>query len=166
MPSPKTKASRKTREETQKYAALNRRARHDYDIEEVIEAGLVLTGSEVKSLREGQVSITEAYAGMRHDGLYLMNATFAKHAKSGAHLQHEPLRARKILLHKRQQNKLHGAVKREGATLIPLSIYFNKRGFAKLQLALAKGRKKHDKRAAIKAREWEREKSKLLRNKG
>src|SRR5262245_991410 len=114
MPKPKSKKSRK---EAEKYAALNRRARHDYAIEDVIEAGLVLTGSEVKSLREGQVSITEAYAGMKEDGLYLMNATFAKHAKSGSHLQHEPLRARKILVHKRQQNKLIGAIKREGATL-------------------------------------------------
>lgn len=127
---------------------------------------MMLTGSEVKSLREGQVSITEAYAGPKSDGIYLLNATFAKHEKSGKHLQHEPLRARKLLLHKREQNRLIGAIKREGATLIPLSIYFNKRGIAKLQLALAKGKRKVDKRAAIKAREWEREKAKVLRGKG
>ncbi|HVY13085.1 MAG TPA: SsrA-binding protein SmpB [Alphaproteobacteria bacterium] len=155
----------KSRKDAQKYAALNRRARHDYEVEETIEAGLMLTGSEVKALRAGQVSITEAYAGIKEGALYLMNATFAKHAQSGAHLQHEPLRARKLLVHKRQQNKLIGAVKREGATLVPLSIYFNARGIAKLQLALAKGRTKVDKRAAIKAREWEREKAKVLRNK-
>jgi SsrA-binding protein len=166
MPSPKTKAKRPAREAAQKYAALNRRARFDYAIEESLEVGLVLTGSEVKALRAGQVSITESFVGMKSDGLYLLNATFAKHQQSGAHLQHEPLRARKVLMHKRQQNKLIGAIKREGATLIPLNIYFNKRGFAKMQLALAKGKRKEDKRAAIKDREWKREQSKLLRGKG
>lgn len=151
------------REEAQKYAALNRRARHDYMIEEQLEVGMVLTGSEVKALRAGQVSITEAYAGVKEGGLFLLNATFAKHEKSGKHLQHEPLRARKLLLHKRQQNKLIGAIKREGATLIPLSIYFNDKGIAKMHLGLAKGKKKADKRAAIKARETDREMKRALR---
>ncbi|MBI3420095.1 MAG: SsrA-binding protein SmpB [Proteobacteria bacterium] len=156
----------RSRKDAQKYAALNRRARFDYAIEDTLEVGMVLTGSEVKALRAGQVSITEAYAGPKGDGLWLLNATFAKHDKSGKHLQHEPLRARKLLLHKREQNRLIGAVKREGATLVPMGIYFNKRGIAKLQLALAKGRRQVDKRAAIKAREWEREKAKMMRQKG
>ncbi len=155
-----------SRKETEKYAALNRRARHDYDIGETLEAGLVLTGSEVKSLRTGQVSITEAYAGVREGGLWLMNATIAPYAKAGRHLQHEGKRPRKILLHKRQQNRLAGAIKREGVTLIPMAIYFNPRGIAKLQLAVARGRRKADKRAAIKAREWRRERGRLLRQKG
>jgi SsrA-binding protein len=152
-----------TREDAQKYAALNRRARHDYFIEEQLEVGLVLTGSEVKALRAGQVSITEAYAGVKEGALFLLNATFAKHEKSGKHLQHEPLRARRLLIHKRQQNKLIGAIKREGATLIPLSIYFNEKGIAKMHLGLAKGKKKQDKRASIKAKEWKREQSRALR---
>lgn len=155
----------KSRKDAQKYAAVNRRARHDYSIEDTIEAGLVLTGSEVKALRAGQVSITESYAGIKEGGLWLLNATFAKHPQSGAHLQHEPLRARKLLLHKRQQSRLIGAIKREGATLVPLNIYFNKRGFAKMQLALAKGKRKEDKRASIKEREWKREQQRALRGK-
>src|SRR6185369_10091407 len=101
-----------TREDAQKYAALNRRARHDYMIEDTLEVGMVLTGSEVKALRAGQVSITEAYAGVKEGSLFLLNATFAKHEKSGKHLQHEPLRARRLLIHKSQQNKLIGAIKR------------------------------------------------------
>lgn len=154
------------REDAQKYAALNRKASHDYKIEDMLVVGMVLTGSEVKALRAGQVSITEAYAGVREGGLFLLNATFAKHEKSGKHLQHEPLRARKLLLHKRQQNKLVGAIKREGATLIPLSIFFNEKGIAKLNLGLAKGKKKQDKRASIKEKEWKREQARAMKNKG
>lgn len=154
------------REAAQKFTALNRKARHDYEIEDKLEAGLVLTGTEVKALRAGRVNIAEAYAGVKEGEIYLLNANIGEYKQAGIHLQHEPRRARKLLLHKRQRNSLIGAIQREGATLVPLSLYFNDRGKAKLQLAVAKGRKQHDKRAAIKAREWKREQGRVLRDKG
>jgi SsrA-binding protein len=142
--------------------AQNRRARRDYIIEETLEAGLALTGTEVKSLRDGKVSLAEAYAGPKGGDLYLLNCTIDEYPNA-RHFNHEPRRPRKLLVHRRQRDRLLGAVKREGVTLVPLKIYFNARGRAKLELGLAKGRKKHDKRDLEKARDWQRQKARVMR---
>ncbi len=155
-----------TRKDAQKYAAINRKARYDFAIEDKVEAGMVLTGTEVKALRAGQVSIAESFADVKMGELYLLNANFSEYAKAGSHLQHDARRPRKLLLRARQAAKLIGAMQREGATLIPLSIYFNARGIAKLELGLAKGKRQIDKRATIKEREWKRDQSRALKNKG
>lgn len=156
------------RMKAQRYVALNRRARHDYFITDTVEAGIVLAGTEVKSLRSGQASIQEAFAGPKDGALYLLNAYIPEYKQAGLHLQHETRRARKLLVHKREMNKLLGSVKREGMTLVPLGIYFNARGIAKVELGLAKGKHKADKREAIKKRDWERDKARIMRsrNKG
>jgi SsrA-binding protein len=154
------------RKDAQKYAALNRKASFEFAIGERIEAGIVLTGTEVKALRAGLGNIAEAYAGVYEGEIYLINASITHYKQAGAHLQHEPHRRRKLLLHKRQRNKLIGAVQREGSTLVPLGIYFNEKGRAKLELGVSKGRKKQDKRAAIKEREGKREAARALKNKG
>jgi SsrA-binding protein len=143
-------------------AAQNRRARHDYQIEDRFEAGLVLTGSEVKSLRGGRASIAEAYVTERGGELFLQGAHIPEY-KAATHNNHEPRRLRKLLVHRRELAKLVGQVRREGYTLIPLVIYFNPRGIAKLEVGLARGKKKADKRQDIKARDWERRKSRILR---
>ena len=145
--------------------AVNRKARHDYFIDETVEAGIVLTGSEVKSLRAGKGNINEAYAGARDGEIFLLNAHISEYnqARGGGH---EPLRPRKLLLKKREVAKLLGAVQREGMTLVPLKIYFNDRGIAKAELGLGKGRKAHDRRDRIKERDWERQKSRLMRHAG
>ena len=150
------------RAEGAKTVAQNRRARFDYSIENTFEAGIVLVGTEVKSLRRGQASITEAYASDQGGELYLLNAHIAPYY-SGKTFGHEPRRPRKLLLHRREIGKMIGAIRREGMTLVPLSIYFNERGRAKVSLALAKGRRKADQRQAIKDRDWQRQKSRLLR---
>ncbi|MDD4615671.1 MAG: SsrA-binding protein SmpB [Alphaproteobacteria bacterium] len=150
----------------QKYVSLNRRARHDYFITSTVEAGLVLSGTEVKSLRTGQASIQESFATPKDGAIYLLNAYIPEYKQAGTHLQHETRRPRQLLLHKREINKMLGAVKREGMTLVPLGIYFNKRGIAKIEIGLAKGKQQHDKRAAIKQREWERDKARIMRDKG
>jgi SsrA-binding protein len=142
--------------------AQNRRARFEYSIEDTFEAGIVLVGTEVKSLRRGQASITEAYAGDQGGELYLLNAHIAPY-DSGKTFGHEPRRPRKLLLHRREIDKMIGGIRREGMTLVPLSIYFDTRGRAKVSLALAKGRRKADQRQAIKDRDWQRQKSRLLR---
>ena len=146
-------------------AAQNRRARHDYVIEETLEAGVVLAGSEVKALREGRGNLNDAYAGPREGALWLFNAYIPEY-RAANRFNHETRRPRKLLLHQRQIARLSGLVQREGATLIPLSVYFNERGIAKVQLGLARGKKKVDKRAAEKAREWQRDKARILRAKG
>src|SRR6201996_264904 len=151
------------RAKAQRYAALNRKARHDYFITDTVEAGLMLLGTEVKSLRLGQASIQEAFAGPKDGGIFLLNAHIPEYKQAGTHLQHEPNRARRLLLHKREIDKLLGAVKRDGITLVPLSIYFNKRGIAKLEIGLAKGKQRADKRETIKKRDWEREKGRVMR---
>ena len=153
------------RRETDRVAAQNRRARHDYTIEDTIEAGMVLTGTEVKVLRAGHASINEAYATEQGGELWLINSHIPEY-KSANRFNHEPRRPRKLLVHRRQLDKLMGAIKREGVTLVPLSIYFNERGRAKLELGLAKGKKKADKREAEKARDWQRDKARLMREKG
>lgn len=148
-----------------KIVAENRRARFEYFIETVYEAGLALTGTEVKALRAGQGTIAEAYADIRDEQVWLVNANIPEFSH-GNRFNHEPKRVRKLLLHEREISKLHGAVAREGMTLVPLSIYFNGKGRAKVELALAKGKKTHDKRETIKERDWKREQGRLLRDRG
>jgi SsrA-binding protein len=148
-----------------RYAAQNRRARHDYLIEDTLEAGLVLQGSEVKVLRTGQASIAEAYADAQAGELFLVNANIPEYS-AAKHFSHQPRRPRKLLLHRKQMDKLLGAIRREGVTIVPLSIYFNERGRAKVELGLAHGRKKADRRQAEKDRDWQRNKARIMREKG
>jgi SsrA-binding protein len=148
----------------EKYVAQNRRARHDYLIDSTVEAGMMLTGTEVKVLRKGLASIAEAYAAEKEGNIYLLNSHFPIYAS--ARVNHDPRRPRMLLLHKREIDKLLGAVKRDGITLIPLAIYFNDHGKAKLQLGVAKGKRKADKRQAEKERDWQRDKARLMRDKG
>jgi SsrA-binding protein len=145
--------------------AQNRKARHDYEIQDTIEAGIVLVGTEVKSLRAGRASITEAYAAERQGELFLFGAHIAEYAPAGRQ-NHAPLRPRKLLVHRRELSRLLGAVDQKGVTLVPLALYFNDRGIAKVQLAVARGRRKADKRAAVKEREWKRDKARLIRERG
>ena len=152
------------RAKAQRYVAMNRKARHDYFISDSVEAGIVLVGTEVKSLRTGQASIQESFAGPKDGALFLLNAYIPEYKLAGAHLQHETRRPRRLLLHKREMNKLLGLVKREGMTLVPLGIYFNRRGIAKVELGLAKGKHHADKREAIKKRDWERDKARVMRS--
>ncbi len=151
--------------EKTKTVAENRRARFEYFIETVYEAGIALTGTEVKSLRFGEGSIAESYAEVKGEEVWLVNANIPEFSH-GNRFNHEPKRPRKLLLHEREINKLHGAVAREGMTLVPLSIYFNKQGRAKVELALAKGKKTHDKRETIKERDWKREQGRIMRDRG
>lgn len=152
----------KRSETSSKTVAQNRRARHDYAIDETIEAGIALFGTEVKSLRRGQASITEAYASDKGGELFLLNAHIAPY-ESGKTFGHEPRRSRKLLLHRREIDKMIGAIRREGMTLVPLSIFFNRRGRAKIMLGLAKGKRKADRREDVKQRDWQRQKARLLR---
>jgi SsrA-binding protein len=145
-----------------RYAAQNRRARHDYLIEDTVEAGLVLQGSEVKVLRSGEASIAEAYADAQAGELFLVNANIPEY-KAANRFSHEPRRPRKLLLHRKEMNKLLGAIRREGVTIVPLSIYFNERGRAKVELGLAHGKRKADRRQAEKERDWQRDKARIMR---
>ncbi len=145
-----------------KTVAENRRARFDYAIETVYEAGIALTGTEVKALRFGEGTIAESYAEVKDGQVWLVNSNIPEFSHGNRH-NHEPKRPRKLLLHEREINKMHGAVMRQGMTLVPLSVYFNERGRAKVELAIAKGRKAHDKREHIKAQEWKREAGRLLK---
>ena len=149
----------------QKTVAENRRARFDYSIEDKFEAGLMLQGTEVKALRAGEASIAESYAEVRGEEVWLVNANIPEFSH-GNRFNHEPRRPRKLLLKHREIAKLTGAVERKGMTLIPLSIYFNSRGRAKVELALAKGKQTHDKRQTIKDRDWQRDKARLMRERG
>ena len=145
--------------------AQNRKARFNYQIGETLEAGIALTGSEVKSLRAGKATIAESYADSRGGEIWLVNANIPEYLQAGR-FNHAPKRARKLLLHRRQINKLIGAVEREGMTVVPLKIYFNEKGRAKVEIALAKGKKLHDKRETEKKRDWDRQKGRLMRDKG
>jgi SsrA-binding protein len=148
-----------------KVVADNRKARFNYEIGEVFEAGLALTGSEVKSLRGGKATIAESYADTRGDEIWLINSNIPEYLQA-ARFNHTPKRPRKLLLHRGQINKLLGAVEREGMTLVPLKLYFNEKGRAKIEIALGRGKKLHDKRETERKRSWQREKGRLLRQKG
>jgi SsrA-binding protein len=146
-------------------AAENRRARRDYNIVDTYEAGIMLVGTEVKSLRSGRANLADSFAGQQGDELFLFNAYIPEYQASSV-FKHETRRPRKLLLRRREMRKLLGAVTREGMTLIPLSIFFNDRGLAKVSLALGKGRKSYDKRAVEKERDWKRDKARALRDRG
>ncbi|WP_114520216.1 SsrA-binding protein SmpB [Altererythrobacter sp. ZODW24] len=151
--------------EKHKVVAENRRAKFDYFIEDKYEAGIVLTGTEVKSLRFGEGSIAESYAEVKGGEVWLINANIPEFSH-GNRNNHSPTRPRKLLLNEREINKFTGAVERKGMTLVPLSMYFNPRGRAKVELALAKGKQAHDKRQTTKDRDWKRDKARLMRDKG
>lgn len=148
-----------------KIVAENRKARFNYEIGEVFEAGIALSGTEVKSLRGGKATIAESYADSRLGEIWLINANIPEYLQANRY-NHLPKRPRKLLLHKRQINRLAGAIEREGMTLVPLKLYFNDKGRAKIEIALARGKKLHDKRETEKKRSWQREKGRLLRDKG
>jgi SsrA-binding protein len=148
-----------------KVVADNRRARHEYEILQNFEAGIELRGSEVKSLREGRTNLAEAYAAMKDGELFLINSNIPEYREANR-FNHEPKRPRKLLLHKKEINRLAAGVLKEGLTIIPLKLYFNGRGRAKVDVALARGKKLHDKRQTERERDWNREKSRLLRDRG
>jgi SsrA-binding protein len=154
------------KDDGRRLVAENRKARYEYFVTDSVEAGLQLTGTEVKSLRKGQANIAESYAAAEEGGLWLINAYIPEYPGAGRFFQHEPRRKRRLLLHKNEIHKLLIAVERQGRTLIPLELYFNARGIAKLKLALAEGKKLHDKRETSKQRDWNREKARLMREKG
>lgn len=142
----------------------NRKANFDYFLEDKIEAGIMLTGTEVKSLRHGQCGLQESHIAPKKGALWLLNAHIPEYQQAGPHLQHAPRRPRKLLLAQKQIDKMMGAVQRDGYTIVPTRIYFNAKGLAKVEIALAKGKKEYDKRQTIKERDWNREKSRVLRN--
>jgi SsrA-binding protein len=155
----------KKKDDGTKVVADNRKARYAYAIEDTLEAGLMLTGSEVKSLRTGKATISESYAYAKDGELFLVNAYIPEYLMANR-FNHEPRRSRKVLVHKREATKLAAAIQREGMTLIPLRVYFNPKGIAKIELGIAKGKKLHDKRETEKQRDWQRDKARLMRNKG
>jgi SsrA-binding protein len=148
-----------------KIVSDNRKARFNYEIGEVYEAGIALTGTEVKSLRSGKATIAESYADAKGGEIWLINCNIPEY-RQASRFNHAPKRPRKLLLHQRQISKLAGAVEREGMTIVPLKLYFNEKGRAKLEIALAKGKKLHDKRDTEKKRSWARERGRLMRDKG
>ena len=145
--------------------AQNRKARHNYTIEDSLEVGVALVGTEVKSLRAGRASIVESYASDKGGELFLYNAHIPIYEPAGR-FNHAPKRIRKLLVHRRELARLTGLVRRDGYTLVPLSLYFNERGIAKIQLGLARGKRKYDKRQSEKRRDWQRQKARLMREKG
>jgi SsrA-binding protein len=155
-----------SKDDGRKRIAENRKARREYHLGDTYEAGIELTGTEVKSLRGGQANIAESYASAEKDGIFLINAYIPEYKAAGDFFQHDPRRPRRLLLHKREIHKLAVAVDRQGMTMVPLELYFNARGRAKLRLALAQGKKLHDKRADEAKRDWQRQKARLLRDKG
>ncbi len=148
-----------------KLIADNRKARHNYEFLDTFEAGLQLTGTEVKSLRSSKANIAESYATEEDGEIWLINSYIPEYLE-GNRNNHNPRRRRKLLLHKREMAKLIGGVQKDGLTIVPTRLYFNERGLAKLQIALARGRKAHDKREVSKRRDWDREKARLMREKG
>ncbi|MFZ4164269.1 SsrA-binding protein SmpB [Brevundimonas sp. NPDC058933] len=152
-------------ETPRKVIAENRRARFDYFLEDYIEAGIQLLGTEIKALRDGRANIAESYAAVEGREIVLINSDIPPY-KQANRFNHEPRRHRKLLLHRKQIDKLIGAVQRDGRTIIPVRLYLNERGKAKLEIALAKGKKLHDKREASAERDWQRDKARLLRDKG
>ncbi len=158
-------AKKKKKKPIGNIVAQNRRARFDYTILDTLEAGIMLKGTEVKSLRAGRASIAESFAGEKGGDLYLQNAHIPEY-KTGGIFNHEPRAPRKLLLHKRELEKMIEATQRKGQTLVPISIYFNDRGLAKVELAVGEGKRKQDKREAVKKQDWNRQKSRILREKG
>lgn len=156
-------AAAKKKDKNDNTICRNRRATYDYEIEETLDVGMILVGTEIKSLRAGQASIAEAHAGDKDGALFLINATIEPYGPA-SQFNHEPKRFRKLLLHKREHERLKSAMARKGYSLIPLAMYFNNKGIAKLKLGLAKGKKKADKREAEKQKEWRREKIDLSRD--
>ena len=150
---------------SRKLIAENRRARYDYFLDDAVEAGLVLTGTEVKSLRQGRANIAESYAAVEGREIMLINADIPPYGQANR-FNHEPRRPRKLLLSRRQIDRMIASVQREGRTIIPVKLYFNDKGLAKLEVALAKGKKVHDKRETEAARDWQRDKARLMREKG
>jgi SsrA-binding protein len=157
--------AKKKADDGRKIIADNRKARHAYSIESTLEAGLVLLGSEVKSLRTGKATIAESYAQAKDGELFLINAYIPEYLKA-SRFNHEPRRPRKLLVRGSEVRKLSAAIQREGMTLVPLRLYFNPKGRAKIELGVARGRKMHDKRQAEKTRDWARDKARLMRSKG
>ena len=155
----------KKKDDGTKLIADNRKARYAYAIDETFEAGIMLVGSEVKSLRNGKATIAESYAQAKDGEITLVNAYIPEYTQA-SRFNHEPKRPRKLLVHKREIGKLSAAVQREGMTLIPLKLYFNPKGIAKIELGIAKGKKLHDKRETEKQRDWQRDKARLMRAKG
>ncbi|HXL98303.1 MAG TPA: SsrA-binding protein SmpB [Rhizomicrobium sp.] len=155
----------KKRDDGNKVVADNRKARFSYAIESTLEAGLMLLGSEVKALRAGKATIAESYAHAKDGEIFLINSYIPEY-KMANRFNHEPRRPRKVLVHKAEASKLAAAVQREGMTLIPLRVYFNPKGIAKIELGIAKGKKVHDKRETEKKRDWQRDKARLMRAKG
>ena len=154
------------KDDARKLVAENRRARHEFFLTDTWEAGLMLTGTEVKSLRKGQANIAESYASFEDDGLYLINSYIPEYSQAGRFFQHEPRRKRRLLLHKAEMAKLFQAVERKGMTIVPVEMYFNTKGIAKLKLALAEGKKLTDKRQDAAKRDWQRQKARIMREKG
>lgn len=146
--------------------AENKQARFNYTLEDRFEAGIMLVGTEVKSLRLGQASITEAYVGPKDGDIYIFNANIPEYQQAGNRGQHDPKRVRKLLLHKKEIGKILGAVAQKGYTIMPIRLFFDKRGLAKLEIALAKGKQLHDKRETDKKRDWAKQKGRLMRDKG
>jgi SsrA-binding protein len=155
----------KKKEDGFKIIADNRKARYSYAIESTLEAGIMLMGSEVKSLRSGKTTIGESYAHAKDGEIWLVNSYIPEYTQA-SRFNHEPKRTRKLLVHKAQAAKLSISIQREGMTLIPLKLYFNAKGIAKLELGVAKGKKVHDKRETEKQRDWQRDKARLMRDKG
>jgi SsrA-binding protein len=156
----------KKKDDDRKMISDNRKARFQYFIEDVYEAGLALTGTEVKSLRVGQINIAESYASHENGGIFLINSYIPEYQKAGAHLQHNPRRPRQLLLKQKEIVKISFAIEREGMTLVPLELYFNAKGRAKIKLGIAKGKKLADKRETAAKRDWQRDKARLMRGKG
>jgi len=144
--------------------AENRRAKFDYTIIDTIEAGIMLLGSEVKSLRLGRASIAESYATEESGHIVLINSNIPEYSSAASGQNHEPKRIRRLLIHKKERNKVFGQVKKDGCTVVPLSLYFNQKGLAKLSIGIAEGKRKVDKREVIKKRDWDREKHRILKN--
>ena len=151
--------------ERYKIAATNRKAYHDYAVEETFEAGIVLRGTEVKSIREGRVNLQDSFAAIKDGEVFLHNCHISPYSH-GNIMNHDPTRSRKLLLHRKEINKLMGRTQQKGLTIVPLKLYFNERGRAKIELALARGKKLHDKRETEKKRTWDRERGRLLRDRG
>ncbi|MEM7693761.1 MAG: SsrA-binding protein SmpB [Pseudomonadota bacterium] len=158
-------AQKKNPDPNSRSVAENRKARFNYEILDTLEAGIVLQGTEVKSLREGRTNIAESYAGESGGELWLYNVHIPEYGQANR-FNHELRRPRKLLLHRREMHKLFGAIQQDGMTLVPLRMYFNKRGMAKVLLGVAKGKKTHDKRETAKKRDWQRDKQRLLRERG